>query len=315
MVIETVLNQPERSLTTSSYKIAPPKPNDSTRLDIAINTIGITGLNDFSLSVNPRIERELYYDNNLITYRNFLEVAGDQTDPFIEVLFDGRQIINGDIVSPDPSITIKIRDENPYLRLTDTTSVQLFIKRNCDECSFSRVSFSDDRVNWSAADDDQDFTVEYNPGRLDDGTYTLRITATDKSGNSAGEEPFLISFEVVNESAITNFYPYPNPFSTSTRFIFTLTGTQVPDDLMIQIMTVSGKVVREITTEEIGPVHIGNNMTQYAWDGRDEFGDKLANGVYLYKVFARINGDHIKRRNTSADKAFKNGFGKLYILR
>ena len=80
-------------------------------------------------------------------------------------------------------------------------------------------------------------------------------------------------------------------------------------------MTVTGKVVREITQDEIGQLYIGNNLTNYAWDGRDEFGDQLANGVYLYRVFVKQSGNSLKQRSTSADKAFKNGFGKLYILR
>ncbi|HAS39922.1 MAG TPA: hypothetical protein DCS93_05555 [Microscillaceae bacterium] len=80
-------------------------------------------------------------------------------------------------------------------------------------------------------------------------------------------------------------------------------------------MTVTGKVVREITQDELGPIVIGNNRTKYFWDGRDEYGDVLANGLYLYRVIMKVNGQAIEQRKTSADKAFKNGFGKLYILR
>jgi flagellar hook assembly protein FlgD len=80
-------------------------------------------------------------------------------------------------------------------------------------------------------------------------------------------------------------------------------------------MTVSGKVVREITQDELGPIRIGNNISSYAWDGTDEFGDKLANGVYLYRVITRINGQSVEHRATAADKAFKQEYGKLYILR
>ncbi len=108
---------------------------------------------------------------------------------------------------------------------------------------------------------------------------------------------------------------YPNPFSTSTRFVFTLTGSETPDDIIIQIMTVSGKVVREITESELGPLSIGRNITDFAWDGTDEFGDPLANGVYLYRVKAKINGEDIKHRNSGADTYFKKDFGKMYILR
>ena len=63
---------------------------------------------------------------------------------------------------------------------------------------------------------------------------------------------YKVTFHVENASTISNFYPYPNPFSSSTKFVFTLSGRYIPDDLKIQIMTVTGKVVREITKEELG---------------------------------------------------------------
>ena len=120
---------------------------------------------------------------------------------------------------------------------------------------------------------------------------------------------------MVNESQITNFYPYPNPFSSSVRFVFTVTGAQIPDQLKIQIMTVTGKVVREILQDELGPIRIGNNLSDYAWDGKDEFGDQLANGVYIYRVLVLQNGQFMEHRATAGDKAFKKGYGKMYLLR
>ena len=108
---------------------------------------------------------------------------------------------------------------------------------------------------------------------------------------------------------------YPNPFSTSTRFVFTLTGSEEPDDILIQIMTVTGRVVKEINEDELGPIYIGRNITEFAWDGTDEFGDPLANGVYLYRVKARINGEDIKHRDSGADSHFRKDFGKMYLMR
>jgi flagellar hook assembly protein FlgD len=80
-------------------------------------------------------------------------------------------------------------------------------------------------------------------------------------------------------------------------------------------MTVTGKVVREITEDQLGPIHIGRNITEYAWDGKDEFGDQLANGVYLYRVLSEIKGEKIKHRETDGDKYFKKEFGKMYLMR
>jgi flagellar hook assembly protein FlgD len=73
--------------------------------------------------------------------------------------------------------------------------------------------------------------------------------------------------------------------------------------------------VREILKEELGPIRIGHNISEFAWDGRDQWGDQLANGVYLYKVYLRHSGDIFEDRETKGDKAFKEGFGKMYLLR
>ncbi len=80
-------------------------------------------------------------------------------------------------------------------------------------------------------------------------------------------------------------------------------------------MTVTGKIVREVTQDELGPIKIGNNLSSFEWDGKDEYGDQLANGVYLYKVFVKKNGEYLETRTTAADKAFHKGFGKIYLLR
>jgi hypothetical protein len=148
-----------------------------------------------------------------------------------------------------------------------------------------------------------------------DGKYTLFVQGADRSGNLSGDLEYRITFEVIHESMITYMMNYPNPFSTSTRFVFTLTGSEAPDEMIIQIMTVSGRVVREITEDQLGPIHIGRNISDYAWNGTDEFGDPLANGVYLYRVKAQINGEEIKHLETGADQHFKKEFGKMYLFR
>ncbi len=114
---------------------------------------------------------------------------------------------------------------------------------------------------------------------------------------------------------ISNILNYPNPFSTSTRFVFTLTGSEVPQSMKIQIMTITGKIVKEVFMNEMGNIHIGNNMTDYTWDGTDQFGDKLANGLYFYQVKAMLNGNNMDHYGTSSDQYFKKGIGKMYLMR
>ena len=311
----SIFNQDARTSEINEFKLEPLAAGDSAEFTISINTLGKSGSNDLSVFVNPFIIAEQNYDNNVISLPSQIQVDADNEHPVLDVSFDGVYILDGDIVSANPLISVRVRDENKILLKQDTLGVEIFFKRPGENTSFERIGFSDPDVRWFAETSTEDFQVEYSPRELEDGIYTLRVQAVDASGNQSGIDPYQINFEVVNEISVTNFYPYPNPFSTSVRFAFTLTGGEIPDEIKIQIMTVTGKIVREITQDEIGPIHIGNNLTQYAWDGRDEYGDQLANGVYLYKVFINLNGESLQKRKTAADKSFTKGFGKMYLLR
>ncbi len=308
----TIFNSSQRISISKTIFIDAPEPSDTTKFKIPIRTKGLIGINNLSVFVNNFVEPEQLFVNNTISLTNYLTVLKDETNPLLDVSFDGRYIYDGEIVSATPSVLIKILDENPLLQKTDTTGINLFITRPCEGCGQERIKLSD---IYQPASKDKPFEINYKPGKLENGVYTLSIHVEDASGNSAGAEPYTINFEVINEATVTNFYPYPNPFSTSVKFVFTLTGSELPDGIKIQILTVSGRVVRTITQDEIGPIHIGNNQTDFAWDGRDEFGDQLANGVYLYKVTLRLNGENVTLRSSAGDKGFKNGYGKMYLLR
>jgi flagellar hook assembly protein FlgD len=65
----------------------------------------------------------------------------------------------------------------------------------------------------------------------------------------------------------------------------------------------------------LGSIRIGNNISEFTWYGTDEYGDPLANGVYLYRVVAKINGEDITHRETAGDKFFNQGYGKIYLAR
>lgn len=117
---------------------------------------------------------------------------------------------------------------------------------------------------------------------------------------------------------ISEMLNYPNPFTTSTAFVFTLTGSQVPQNLRIQILTITGKIVKEISKAELGPIHVGRNITDYKWDGTDTYGQKLANGVYIYRVITNLNGKSLEKYKADDDntgKYFNKGYGKMYLMR
>ncbi len=285
-----------------------------TKFNYTVNTSGLPGRVTLQTYVNPRFQRELSYNNNLMDLS--FEVIEDRTHPVVDVMFDGVHIFDGDIVSPSPIISVSLNDNNPFLKFSDPNTIQVFLLRPYRNTPEPIDASNPDVIRWGEdAQKKGRYIVEFNPKNLPDGTYKLIVQGKDASGNQSGTQSYEIKFEVVNASTITNFYPYPNPFSTSTRFVFTLTGAEIPEDLKIQIMTISGKVVREIMKEELGNIHVGNNITDFHWNGTDEFGDKLANGVYIYRVVIKNKGDNFDHRETAGDKAFKKGYGKLYILR
>lgn len=297
--------------------------------DVLIDTIHVptadfVGTNKLWVEVNPYDslgnpdQLEQYHFNN-IGYVSF-SANGDRINPILDVTFDGIHILDGDIVSAKPYIVMTVDDENEYLLMnnpiTDTARLKVFIQKP-SSVSLKPVYFGGTNgvLIFTPAGADNKCKIEYNAEFLEDGIYKLFVQGSDKSNNQSGSFQYTISFEVINRSTITEVLNYPNPFSTSTRFVFVLTGSVIPDYFKIQIMTITGKVVREITTDELGPINIGRNITQYAWNGKDEYGDQLANGVYLYTVTAYINGQDIEHRATGADKYIRKNFGKMFLMR
>ncbi|MGB3616637.1 MAG: C25 family cysteine peptidase, partial [Catalinimonas sp.] len=306
-----LLNVESNTTTTERRRVAPLAAGDTARLSYTVDTRGRRGENRLQVFFNPYEVPEQYYENNALEVS--FGVVPDRTPPVLDVAFDGRRILDGEIVSPTPVITVRLKDENTFLIREDPEGIRLFL-RAPDAPEFQAIETTDPRLTWTPAGESNDFRLTYRPDALPDGIYTLRVQGNDVSGNPAGRA-YEISFEVINASTITHFYPYPNPFTTHTRFVFTLTGRRVPDNFKVQIMTISGKVVREIFKEELGMLRIGNNVTDFTWDGTDAYGDRLANGVYLYRVVMSDADGDFEHRATAADRAFKRGWGKLYILR
>jgi hypothetical protein len=232
--------------------------------------------------------------------------------------------MNGDIVSAQPEIQITLRDENRLLALNDPQNMTLEL-RYPNESSYRSIDIANDPTVQFIPANTANLAIEnkakiiFKPN-LPDGIYRMSVTGTDKSNNESGTLDYSVDFEVINKSAISNVLNYPNPFTTSTRFVFTLTGAKVPDYMKIQILTVSGKVVKEIDKSELGNIKVGQNLTDYAWDGKDEFGQQLANGVYLYRVITKDNtGNDYSRYDNAKTKRinqyFKSGYGKMYLMR
>ena len=286
--------------------------------EIDVNTRELRNDVNLLTDVNPSDDQPEQTHINNTGVLNFY-VRADQENPLLDVTFDGVHILNGDLISPTPQVVISFTDENKFLAMSDTAQFNMTLIS--PDRSESRIYFNQPDVLFIPADaenlsEENKAVIEYTPEFTEDGIYTLKVAGQDATGNKSGELEYSIEFEIITKSMISNVLNYPNPFSNATRFVYTLTGNESPAFFKIQIMTVSGRIVREITQNELGEMKIGTHQTNFVWDGTDEFGDKLANGVYLYRITAKnAAGEDIEQYETAADSYFNQGFGKMVIVR
>ena len=285
----------------------------------SVNTRNMVGMNTLFIYVNPDFDQPEQYLFNNFGYRNFY-VRPDTLNPLMDVTFDGVHILNRDIVSSKPHVMIKLMDEAKWSILDDTSL--LTVKVRFPDGSLHRYYFNNDTLRFTPAgpapNNSNTATIDFLPYFAKDGEYELIVSGKDMSNNQAGNLEYRIFFDVINKPMISNMFNYPNPFTTSTAFVFTITGSEVPQNIKIEILTITGKIVREITKNELGSLHIGRNITEFKWDGTDQYGQKLANGIYLYRVVTNLNGkslDKYKADGDDTDKYFNKGYGKMYLMR
>jgi hypothetical protein len=300
-------------------KVKPLAQGDTLNAYVKIDTKTLNGEQRLLIDVNPDNDQpELTHANNVAIQPFF--VRKDNRNPLLNVTFDGNRLMDGDIISPKPEIVIALKDDNKFLLMDDTSSFE--IKVITPAGTSIMLPLSDPSIvfipaNPANLDKKNEARIEWRPYFEEDGTYELIIQGRDITGNVSGSIAYSVTFRVFNKSSISNILNYPNPFSTSTCFYYTMTGLETPTQFKILIMTVSGKIVREVTEQEFGPLQAGTHQSQFCWNGKDEFGDQLANGVYLYKISARkADGTPFEFFETTAvDGFFKNGIGKMVLMR
>ncbi|MBK7981688.1 MAG: T9SS type A sorting domain-containing protein [Ignavibacteriae bacterium] len=163
--------------------------------------------------------------------------------------------------------------------ISDTTAVAVFLN-NKYISYFSNPEIL--KINYSSTN--PKVTVNYNP-ILEDGEYTLKVLGRDASGNIDQTSGITRNFNVMSEPKLLEVYNYPNPFGSETYFTFKL--TQIPDEINIKVFTVAGRLIKEF---ELSSNQLNYDLNKIYWDGKDNDGDMIGNGVYLYKVIMDVDG-------------------------
>ena len=311
----------DRTTLDERYTALPAGESISVEYEFSTDCECSYGKNSMLIDVNPDNDQpEQYHFNNVALLQ--YEVLKDDANPYLDVTFDGIHIIDGDLVAEQPAILITLTDENDYLALDRPEDFKILVQEpNVDSLTTYTVADHPDILQFYPADPNNleeinKATIEFSPTFVT-GEHTMIVQGKDISDNNAGTNDYKISFEVTGEDIITRIINYPNPFSTRTEFIANIVG-DAPDQVLIQIFSQSGRVVKEIqsTPDQIS-VSEGNNFYKLAeWNGEDDYGDPVGNGLYFYKVTMKRNGEVIQpAEDDRYDEYFHNGLGKLYIVR
>jgi len=208
---------------------------------------------------------EFFEDNNYYQIPFYVkkDTLTDIVTAEATITIDGYDIIDGDFVSSQPEIIFQIDYNGPF-PVYDTTAVNYYMDNE-------RIAYVDMQVDIDTVN--QTIKSTYLPS-LKDGDHFLKI-----SGDLFSLEKY---FAVSNELKIVDLYNYPNPFSDKTSFTFKL--TKVPEEVVIKIYTVAGRLIKNIS---LTSGELKTDFNKIEWDGRDEDGDQIANGVYIYKVILK----------------------------
>ena len=123
-------------------------------------------------------------------------------------------------------------------------------------------------------------SVRYPFSSLSEGNHTLKLKVWDVYNNSSEVyTEFVVSHSA--NLALNHVLNYPNPFTTKTQFYFEDNQCCQQLDVQIQIFTISGKIVKTIDRLVYAE---GFRSEPIDWDGRDDYGDKIGRGVYIYRV-------------------------------
>jgi hypothetical protein len=203
----------------------------------------------------------------------------DQYGPKINLYINDENFTAGGMTDENPSILAVLFDSSgintvgngighDITAIIDNKQQALFVLNDYYESDLD--SYQKGRVRYKLSD-------------LADGNHTLTFKAWDINGNSSDvSTDFVVTSSA--QLAIDHVLNYPNPFSTKTAFYFEHNKPCTGMTVQVQVFTVSGKLVKTLSNYQVCE---GYRNSPLEWDGKDDFGDQLAKGVYIYRLKIR----------------------------
>ena len=203
----------------------------------------------------------------------------DDIGPSIELFMNDTTFVTGGITNANPELIAKVFDSSGIN--TVGTGIGHDIVAILDNMSNQPFILND--YYQSDLNTYQSGSIRYSLSNLAEGVHVLTFKVWDVYNNSNERD---LSFVVSqSEEMVLNYLlNYPNPFSNFTKFSFEHNRPNEYLDVMIQVFTVSGKLVKTLKNNII---NVGFRDESITWDGLDDFGDKVGRGVYIYKILVK----------------------------
>jgi hypothetical protein len=260
-------------------------PDSSVISSVTFNTSGMKEPSalidtlDITFEVFMLGEQNDYYPFNNFAFTDIV-IKGDSTGPAIDVTYDGLRILQGDFIASKPEIAFSFFDDSK-LQYSIEDTANIYIRLDGRRIYYTIGSHPNPELTFTSPNEENLKTfVTFKP-LLGEGDHVFQYFGQDKDGNrSSDTDRVYVSYAF----QVRNLFNYPNPMSNETFFTFNLLAADAPESCRIKIYTVAGRLIRDISS----PARVGFN--QIYWDGRDNDGEYMANGIYLYKLILEGSG-------------------------
>jgi hypothetical protein len=205
--------------------------------------------------------------------------SADNDGPEISAFLNDEKFVNGSITNSSPVLILKLKDSSGIN--TGSSGVDHDIVATLD--NNNQNYFILNNFYESELDNYQEGSLRFQLPELAPGPHSLRIKAWDVMNNS---NEYILDFTVIHsdELKIDHVLNYPNPFTTRTSFWFEHNRPATDLGVRVEIYTVSGKLIKTIP-RTINT--IGNRSSEIEWDGKDDYGNSIGRGVYIYRLRVR----------------------------
>ncbi|RKY55916.1 MAG: hypothetical protein DRP89_02370, partial [Candidatus Neomarinimicrobiota bacterium] len=246
-------------------------------------------INLYAWNEESGVEVSGFYDS--LTFAGSESIL-DTIGPKISIGFQNMDFQDGDIVTPDIPLEIKIQDPHG-INITGQLGHNIILQFDSDESQTMQLT---EEFSYDTNSDTSGAVLIALPN-IEPGEHSIYVKAWDNANNSAASTSAFTLTSLV-DLELEKVVNYPNPFNNETDITFFLTQ---PGKVKISIFTIRGLLIREIKLLE--PLDPGFNFIH--WDGKDDFGDDISRGIYLYKI--KVKSIDSNQTDTFIGKMVKSG--------